>query len=221
MHLRLQSSPRHYNVHRWYQNGIGRYTRPDPLNKPNGNFFPLTANSKTVDFAERVSLQSRLGQPSTSKLRRVTQKATITNKMRTANPVLSADDHYYYTYNRPTGYTDPLGLSPVRNCGCTPVTASGNPGAGRGSGQQVEFVLPPDCKRYGGTGNPVPGTGDPGVTDIDFIEDTKIPGIENFPIYYLYDDCQGSFFISLFPPGGNPRRDGQPKMGCCCDQQAP
>jgi len=211
----------YYNGYRWYRAGWGRYTQADPLGLAGNGLVSLVQGGLGRESSEPLFVAGSVGQNKlkSGRVQAAVHGAILANKLRTANPAPSADHLYTYVNARPLRFADPLGLSPVRNCGCRAVTASGNPGAGRGSGEQIEFQIPPDCRKYGGSGIPVPGTGDPGVTDIDFVEGQKLPGNEDFPVYYLYDDCNGGFFTSLYPPGGNPRGDFEPKIGRCCDDE--
>jgi RHS repeat-associated protein len=129
---------------------------------------------------------------------------------------------YAYAADNSLFFTDPWGLFVVANCGCHPVLGSGNPGPGQGSGEQIFFSIPPNCQAYG-RNNPVPGTGNPGVTDIDFLytssfEKQKIPGNDVLPTIFIYSDCKNGFYSSMNPPGDGTDHTG--KVGCCgCDKK--
>ena len=79
------------------------------------------------------------------------------------------------------------------NCSCRAVKGSGNPGPDQGQGEQIEFMIPNDCGVVG-AGNPAPGTGLPGVTDVDYIDGVKYRGTDTWPTYYIGEDG-----ISLWP----------------------
>ena len=129
---------------------------------------------------------------------------------------------YAYAADNPLFFTDPWGLFVIVNCGCHPIIASGNPGPGQGTGEQIFFTVPPDCEPYG-KNKPVPGTGNPGVTDVDFVygadfKSQKIPGNDVFPTIYIYSDCKNGFRTSLGPVVGD-GTDVTAKIGCCgCDK---
>lgn len=49
---------RRYNVHRWYQPGVGRYTRPDPV-RIGGNIYPyIYAVARPLHYADPLGLEA-------------------------------------------------------------------------------------------------------------------------------------------------------------------
>jgi RHS repeat-associated protein len=79
------AAPSHYNVHRWYQSGIGRYIRPDPI-----HLGILGSASRPLEFPAGAITAYHLA------------------ILRTANP--QHEQPYLYGAQNPLIFSDPLGL---------------------------------------------------------------------------------------------------------------
>jgi RHS repeat-associated protein len=113
---------------------------------------------------------------------------------------LGGNNLYAYVANEPISWVDRNGLDIVINNTGSPIMASGNSGAGHGSGAQLFGVIPPDGKPHGGTANPmlmypsrdeaeiaagIGGKQGPvrpamPVTDIDFYDDPTHPWMPHY-----------------------------------------
>ncbi len=104
---------------------------------------------------------------------------------------------FAYCADDPVNLVDPFGLAVIVNNTGRPITVTGNPGQGRGSGAQVTATIPAgqssvwntgqqinrDNQQYGGA-NPIATSQGP-IYDVDFVEGIKVPGNQYFPVYYV------------------------------------
>ena len=115
-------------------------------------------------------------------------------------------NEYVYARNNPLRYADVLGRASVTNNLPYPVQASGNPGPGQGSGDQVTFTIQPG--QTVNTWNPVyvvPGA--PPVTDVDYVNPNGGPvdnSGESSPDKVLGNDVWFQYNLDPTPNSSTP-----------------